>query len=307
MPETLKMLAHHYEARQNLIRQARSAMIYPIAVLVIASAVVALLSIWLLPMFTSLLRDIAGPNADLPLPSRVLMAFSGFVQSLGWWLIPLCMVGLPILLFQFYRTRPGKALLDRLILYVPVFGKLLRKIDTTRFARTLATLLGAGVDVGTSIDLTADVMQLDPMREAVRNAKSAVMDGSMLSESLDASRRFGPDVIAVIESGEETGKVPEALGAPGRRLRGTGRLHGPQHGPARPASTDDLIGWCRFFHHSGRDSPLHLDPQQPCRTSLTREAGRESPRPAGSPPAHQTASPTSAQSPAETPITGATP
>src|SRR4051794_34291800 len=88
VPETLRMLSRHYEARQSLIRQARSAMIYPIAVLLVAGGVVALITVWLLPMFISLLNDIAGHGATLPLPSRVLMAFSNFIQTLGWWLVP---------------------------------------------------------------------------------------------------------------------------------------------------------------------------------------------------------------------------
>ena len=87
VPETLKMLAHHYEARQRLLRTARSAMIYPVIVITVASVVVALISIFLLPQFAKTLKDIAG-NKSLPLPSQVLMAFSGFVQYIGWWLIP---------------------------------------------------------------------------------------------------------------------------------------------------------------------------------------------------------------------------
>jgi type II secretory pathway component PulF len=211
MPETLKLMAHHYEARQSLIRQARSAMIYPIAVLIVAAGVVAMLTYWLLPMFVELLRDVAGRGAQLPLPSRVLMAFSDFVKLLGWWLIPLVMIGLPLLLFRFYKTRAGKRLMDGLALYVPVFGKLLSKIDTTRFARTLGALLEAGVDVNSSLELTSDVLHLDPFRRAVRYAKQEVMDGRELSASLDDTRRFTPDVIAIIESGEETGKLPETL------------------------------------------------------------------------------------------------
>src|SRR4051794_24427373 len=162
VPETLRMLAHHYEARQSLIRQARAAMIYPIAVLVVASGVVALLTIWLLPMFISLLRDIAGQGASLPLPSRALMGFSDFIQTLGWWLVPLVLIAGPLLIFRPYRTAAGKRAMDEMALWVPVLGKLLSKLDTTRFARALATLLGAGVDVGKSLDLAADVMQLEP-------------------------------------------------------------------------------------------------------------------------------------------------
>jgi type II secretory pathway component PulF len=139
------------------------------------------------------------------------MAFSNFVQTLGWWLVPLVLVLTPIVIFRIYRTRPGKRVMDELALWVPVLGLLLRKIETTRFARTLAVLLGAGVDIGSSLDLTADVMQLDPMRRTLRRAREAVMDGNELSEALAGSRRFGTDVIAIINSGEETGKLPESL------------------------------------------------------------------------------------------------
>src|SRR4029079_12009455 len=99
-----------------------------------------------------------------------------------------------------HTAQAGKSVWVAVSLYVPVLGQLLRKIDTTRFARTLSALLGAGVDVGTSLDLTADVMRLDPFRNAVRQAKRSVMDGGELSVALGHSRRFGVDVIAVINS-----------------------------------------------------------------------------------------------------------
>ena len=120
-------------------------------------------------------------------------------------------VGGIFLLFRIYRTQAGKAAMDEVALYIPVLGLLLRKIDTTRFARTLSALLGSGVDVGTSLDLTAGVMQLTPFRRAVQASRVVVLEGGELSEALSASRRFGPDVIAIIESGEETGKLPETL------------------------------------------------------------------------------------------------
>lgn len=211
VPETLQRLAHHYEARQSLIRLARSAMIYPVSVLVVAGAVIAMITIWLLPKFIELIKDIAGRGAQLPLPSRVLMAFSAFMGSMGWWLVPLALVAIPFLAVRLYKTAAGKRVLDELALYVPVLGSLLRKIDTTRFARTLSTLLGAGVDVGTSLDLTAGVLQLDPFRRAIREAKGQVLEGEELSVALNSSRRFGPDVIAIVNSGEETGKLPETL------------------------------------------------------------------------------------------------
>jgi len=212
VPETLKNLGKHYEARQSLIRQARSAMIYPLIVLFMVVAVGIFLSVWLLPMFAELLRDIAGKGGgDLPLPSRMLMAFSDFIRAVGWFVIPAAVVGLPFALLRLYATAGGKRVMDHLVLWVPGFGLLLRKIDTARFAQSMAALLDAGVDVGSSLDLTSDVMRLAPYRKAVRDCKGLVLHGGELSEALGASQRFAPDVIAVVSSGEETGKLPETL------------------------------------------------------------------------------------------------
>jgi type II secretory pathway component PulF len=212
VPETLRMLADHYEARLNLIRQARSAVIYPAFVIVTAIAVIALLTIFVLPKLVGILEDmLRGKGVELPWPTRVLMGISQFVQQMGWWLIPLVLVATPFLLLRAYKTTRGKAALDELALYIPVLGLLLRKIDTARFARTLSALLEAGVDLGASLDLTADVVHLAPYRRILRGARQAVMEGTELSEALEASRRYPHDVIAIVGSGEETGKLPESL------------------------------------------------------------------------------------------------
>jgi type II secretory pathway component PulF len=210
VPETLKMLAHHFEARQRLIRQARSAMIYPTIVLIIAGAVVALISIFLLPLFANILRDIAG-RRQLPVVSEMLLAFSSFIRLGGWWIIPVAMIGTPILLFRLYKTKEGKALMDRLALMTPVLGQLCRKLDISRFSRTLSVLLDAGVDMSSSIDLTADVLAMSPIRRAVRAARAKIIAGNELSGILDETHQFYPDVIAIVRSGEETGKLPESL------------------------------------------------------------------------------------------------
>ena len=209
-PETLKMLGKHYEARQRLIRQARSAMIYPIVVLAVATGVIGLITMFLLPKILGLLQDFDRRN-QLPGMTRALIAFSQFMQTLGWWLVPAIAIGTGVVLFRFYKTPAGKDLMDRMVLMMPVLGSLCRKVDTTRFARTLSVLLDAGLDYGRSIDLTADVLMMSPIRSAVRSSREQVLAGKDLSATLDRSRQFYPDVIAVITSGEETGKLPESL------------------------------------------------------------------------------------------------
>jgi type IV pilus assembly protein PilC len=212
VPETLRLLANHYESRLRLLRQARSAMIYPIIVLVVASGVIALLTYFVLPVMASLLADLArGGRAELPMPSRVLMGLSKFVQAAGWWLVPVLVVASLVFLRWAYGRPAGKAVLDSIALRVPVLGKLLAKLDTTRFARSLGALLDGGVDINSSLALAAEVVHLAPYRRSLERAREAVVDGSELSEALRASHRFGHDVIAIVSTGEETGKLPESL------------------------------------------------------------------------------------------------
>jgi type IV pilus assembly protein PilC len=209
-PETLKMLGRHYEARQRLIRQARSAMIYPIIVLTVAAGSIGVITVFVLPKILALIQDLPG-NKQLPGLTVALITFSRFMQTLGWWLIPAVLVGAGFVLLRFYKTPAGKDLIDRLVLMMPVFGPLCRKVDTTRFARTLSVLLDAGLDYGRSIDLTADVLMMSPIRKAVRSCREQVLAGKDLSETLSRSRQFYPDVISIVSSGEETGKLPESL------------------------------------------------------------------------------------------------
>lgn len=212
LPETLRRMGEHYEARRRLIRQARSALIYPAFLIVVGLAVGWLLTAFVLPKFVDLLADMTrGRAADLPGPTRALIAISRFIQWIGWWAIPLATVGGVFLLLRFYRTPPGKAALDELLLMVPGLGELIRCLDTARFARTLAALLDAGVDYGQSLDLTAEVVQTSPLRRAVKAARTEVMEGTELSAALEASRRFPHDVVAIVGTGEATGKLPESL------------------------------------------------------------------------------------------------
>ena len=207
MPEVLRQLADHFENRVRLFRRARSAMIYPTIVVIVAAAVGYLLTVFVLPEMIALLPQ----NVSLPLPTRILIAMSNFMRVIGWWLVPIAAVGAVFGLVRFYRTAPGKALMDRLALKVPVLGKLIRLIDTTRFARTLSTLLEAGVDYDTSMRLTAEALHSVPFRRAVRKARTGVLEGRELSEALGGTHRFSVDVIEVLASGEATGRLPETL------------------------------------------------------------------------------------------------
>jgi type II secretory pathway component PulF len=212
LPETLKRMAAHYEARQRLARQARSALIYPAIVTLIAFGVMWLLTTFVLPKLVAILSDMArGGAASLPGPTRALIAMTNFLTSFGWWAIPLGLGLGAFFLVRWYRTAPGRATLGAIALRLPVFGGLLRLIETTRFARVLGALLDAGVDYGTAMDLTAGAMQVAPMERAVRDAKRDVLAGRELSGALARSGRFPEEALALIETGEQTGQLPECL------------------------------------------------------------------------------------------------
>lgn len=209
--ETLRELADYYEARGRLVRRAKSAMIYPAIVLTASLAIAFLISVFLLPMFATMLADLGRGGGTLPLPSRALMAFSGFMAGAGWWAVPLATVGVIFLLRGWYRTASGKATLDRVLIRIPVFGKLLRLIDQARLSRALSALVEGGVGVLPALQLSRDVVRLDPFHQAVSLAERRVREGETLADSFAESPVIDDDTIAVVATGEETGKLPEAL------------------------------------------------------------------------------------------------
>jgi type IV pilus assembly protein PilC len=212
VPETLRMLSVQYDARLRLIRQTKSALIYPAFVILLSITVSALLTILVLPPLVDIMRDVMREKkVDLPMPTRWLIQLSDFIVAGGWWIIPTVIIGTVLFFLVSYRLRWGKAVLDVVVMHVPVIGLLVRKIDTTRFCRTLSTLLDAGVDIGTSLELTADTLLLVPMRRAVLRAREAITQGESLSASIELSNRFPDDIIALMNSGEETGRLPEML------------------------------------------------------------------------------------------------
>ena len=147
----LKRLATYIEKAVKLKGQVKSAMVYPIAVIVIATVVVGAILWKVIPTFAQLF---AGLGADLPLPTRIVIALSnGLVRYM-----PFIVVGMVALVFGFrayYRTTSGRMVIDRVVLKMPVLGALMRKIAVARFCRTLSTLLASGVSILEALDITA--------------------------------------------------------------------------------------------------------------------------------------------------------
>src|ERR1043166_4556917 len=166
-------LSVYIEKSVKLKRAVQSAMVYPIAVVVIASGVITLILWKVVPMFTELFNSM---GVSLPLPTRIVIGASRFVGSYGIFLA----IGIGILasLFKsYYATPKGRYVVDGFLLKAPIFGPLLRKIAVARFTQTMATLITSGVPILDCLDITARTSGNAIIEEAILNVKKAIAEG----------------------------------------------------------------------------------------------------------------------------------
>jgi type IV pilus assembly protein PilC len=203
----LQRLAAYIEKAVKLNSQVKSAMIYPVAVISIAIIVVAIILWKVIPVFAALF---AGLGAELPLPTKVVIALSNFIASF-WWLIGLVIVGLVVFIKQYHQTYKGKRVLDAIALKLPVFGMLLRKIAVARFCRTLSTLTASGVPILDGLQITAKTAGNAIVEDALMATRKSVEEGKTISEPLSDTDVFPPMVVQMIGVGEQTGALDAML------------------------------------------------------------------------------------------------
>jgi type IV pilus assembly protein PilC len=203
----LKRLATYIEKAVKLKGQVKSAMVYPIAVIVIATLVVGAILWKVIPTFAQLF---AGLGADLPLPTRIVIALSnGLVRYM-----PFIVVGMVALVFGFrayYRTPGGRMVIDRVVLRMPVLGILMRKIAVARFCRTLSTLLASGVSILEALDITARTAGNAVVEEGILTTRKSIERGETIAGPLKQTEVFPPMVVQMIGVGEATGALDTML------------------------------------------------------------------------------------------------
>jgi type IV pilus assembly protein PilC len=204
----LKRLATYIEKAVKLKSQVKSAMIYPIAVIVIAALVVGAILWKVIPTFASLF---AGLGAQLPLPTRIVIAASnGLVRFM-----PFVIVGIGAGIFAFrayYGTAGGRKTVDAILLKMPVLGLLLRKIAVARFCRTLSTLLASGVSILEALDITARTAGNAIVEEAIMKTRKSIEGGETIAAPLKETGVFPAMVVQMIGVGEATGALDTMLG-----------------------------------------------------------------------------------------------
>jgi type IV pilus assembly protein PilC len=203
----LKRLATYIEKAVKLKSQVQSAMIYPIAVIVIATVVVGVILWKVIPTFANLF---AGLGAELPLPTRVVIALSnGLVAYMPFIIGSIVAVGFAFK--QYYGTERGRYNIDGVVLKLPVLGMLMRKIAVARFCRTLSTLLASGVSILEAMEITARTSGNAVIEEAIVNTRKSIERGETIAQPLRETAVFPPMVVQMIGVGEATGALDTML------------------------------------------------------------------------------------------------
>jgi general secretion pathway protein F len=203
----LERLADYTEARQELRQRITNAMVYPIVLVLMAVAIISFMLATVVPRIVSVFENAAG---ELPALTRWMIATSDFMRN-QWLMI---IIVLALLIYGIWRLlqKPGpREKYHRMLLGLPIAGRLTRGINTARFTRTFSILVGSGVPILDALKIAAGVIENLPMRSAVTEASHRVREGASISKSLAASKLFPPMMIHLIASGETGGKLEEML------------------------------------------------------------------------------------------------
>ncbi len=200
-------LADYTEARQQLRQKISLALLYPILLTTMAVLIVTGLLAYVVPQVVQVFDSI---GQQLPFITRALIATSDFLRQYGWFLLG----GLVVLALVFSHAlkRPGfRRAWHRLLLRLPLFGKLVRGLNTARYARTFSILMASGVPVLEGLRISAQVMANLPMRDAVEKSALRVKEGASLHQAINESGYFPPMTVQLMASGEASGRLEAML------------------------------------------------------------------------------------------------
>jgi len=202
-------IANYKEKSESLKKKIKKAMFYPVAVLIVAGIVTAILLVFVVPQFEALF---AGMGGDLPAFTKMIVNASEFMQA--YWWVMFGGIGLTVYVFIQAKKRSKKfaAFLDRATLKAPVFGDIVVKAATARFARTLSTMSKAGVPLVEAMDSVAGTAGNTVFENAIYKMKDEAATGQRLTTSIENSGLFSNMVTQMVAIGEEAGSIDDMLG-----------------------------------------------------------------------------------------------
>ncbi len=207
LDEILKRLASTLEAQAGLRREIKSAMTYPAAVVGFVSLILAAMLLFIVPVFKKMYASLGGV---LPLPTRILIHASNILIHSSWAVAIVAIVAL-VAFTRWKRTPKGRAIVDRLYLKLPVFGKLFHKTALARFTRIFAALTRSGVPILETLDISASTAGNEVVAEVIRESKLGVARGESITRNMEGNPAIPPLVSQMIAVGEESGSLDAML------------------------------------------------------------------------------------------------
>lgn len=210
LDDILKRLAIQQEKSASIRKKIKSAMAYPMVLLVITVVAFFGLMLFVIPQIGSILTSLGGEDAELPLITQIMLAISSFFVSFWFIILPVFAAAVYILL-RYLKTTSGKHTYHHVVLKVPAINTIVRKVVVARFARTFSALTGAGVSVLESLDVTAHALGNIVYEQSLIEAAEKVKNGEPLSRVLESGGLFPPIVSQMLAVGEETGQTETVL------------------------------------------------------------------------------------------------
>jgi type IV pilus assembly protein PilC len=203
----LARLSHYIERDLEARRKLKSAMMYPIIVSVMSMVTVLILAIYVLPQFEDFFADL---DAELPLPTRILMSITGFLGS-WWWAIGGGIAAIVVLFIAITRTRGGKYARDALLLKVPVLGDTIQYALTERFCRVLASMVSAGVNLTDALAVTTEALRNRVYVKRLGEVSEQILEGQGVAGPLARTGLFPGTATQMLRVGEDTGSLDTQL------------------------------------------------------------------------------------------------
>lgn len=226
LDEILKRLATQVEQDASIRKKIKSAMMYPMVILVVTFIAFFGIMLFIVPKLGEILTSLGGPNAKLPIYTQVMLNFSNFLTHptlLGWLPIPIInkvpnvvpilavLAIITIYLLRYIKTDKGKYNFHALLLRIPIVKTIILKVAIARFSRTFASLMGAGVSVLDALEVTGAALGNKVIEKELKAAAEDVRNGKPLSEPISHSEHFPPIVAQMLVVGEETGQLDTVL------------------------------------------------------------------------------------------------
>jgi type IV pilus assembly protein PilC len=205
----LERVAQFFEKELELKQKIKSAMVYPTVVLVFATIISLFMLMYIVPQFAAFYSDFSGGESQLPMLTRKMIEISDWLLTYWYWLlaIPVAIV----LFMKFRNSKWGHIILDPLVLRIPIFGPLARKVAITRFTRTFGTLTQSGVPILEALEVAKNTASNDVIKRAIIYTRDRIREGETIHGPMKRTKVFPPIVTNLISVGEEAGNLEEIL------------------------------------------------------------------------------------------------